>query len=229
MGILTAFIFILALALTAGLLLLLFSRIFYVAENPLKKAVRECLPGINCGACGFKGCDDYAQAIVEDGAKPNLCVPGTQKVADEIERQLKLLPREDIARTSIDNNGKIFIVDSINTAIELSNEIAPEHLEVCVDNPFEVLPLIKNAGSIFLGKNVPEALGDYFAGPNHTLPTSGTARFSSPLGVEDFVKTSQFTYYTADALSRVANKVSYFAKKEGLDAHAKSSTIRFED
>ena len=150
-----------------------------------------------------------------------------QKVADEIERQLKLLPREDIARTSIDNNGKIFIVDSINTAIELSNEIAPEHLEVCVDNPFEVLPLIKNAGSIFLGKNVPEALGDYFAGPNHTLPTSGTAKFSSPLSVDDFIKKSSFIYYSADALEKCHERVEDFANREGLQAHGKSIGIRF--
>ena len=151
-----------------------------------------------------------------------------EEVRDEIEAQLKLLPREDIARVSIDNNGKIIVAKNLMLAIEIANEIAPEHLELCVDNPFDYLDSVKNAGSIFMGRYCPEALGDYFAGPNHTLPTSGGARFSSPLGVEDFVKTSQFTYYTESALRDVADKVSYFANKEGLDAHAKSVTVRFD-
>lgn len=151
-------------------------------------------------------------------------------VSEELERQIPELPRCEIARHSIDNNGKIIVAEgNLSLAIDIANEIAPEHLELCVDNPFDYLDKIKHAGSIFMGKNCPEALGDYFAGPNHTLPTSGTARFSSPLGVEDFVKTSQFTYYTKEALSRVADKVAYFASKEGLDAHAKSATVRFED
>ncbi|MBE6645034.1 MAG: histidinol dehydrogenase [Ruminococcaceae bacterium] len=151
-------------------------------------------------------------------------------VSEELERQIPSLPRCEIARASIDNNGKIIVAEgNLSLAIDIANEIAPEHLELCVDNPFDYLDKVKHAGSIFMGKNCPEALGDYFAGPNHTLPTSGTARFSSPLGVEDFVKTSQFTYYTKEALSRVADKVAYFANKEGLDAHAKSATIRFED
>ncbi len=151
-------------------------------------------------------------------------------VSEELEAQIPMLPRCEIARASIDNNGKIIVAENnLSLAIDIANEIAPEHLELCVDNPFDYLDKVKHAGSIFMGKMCPEALGDYFAGPNHTLPTSGTARFSSPLGVEDFVKTSQFTYYTKDALSRVADKVSYFAKKEGLDAHAKSATVRFED
>ena len=151
-------------------------------------------------------------------------------VSDELEAQIPELPRSEIARASIDNNGKIIVAEgNLLLAIDIANEIAPEHLELCVDNPFDYLDKVKHAGSIFMGKMCPEALGDYFAGPNHTLPTSGTARFSSPLGVEDFVKTSQFTYYTADALRRVADKVSYFAKKEGLDAHARSATVRFED
>ena len=114
-------------------------------------------------------------------------------------------------------------------AIDIANEIAPEHLEICVDNPFDYLDKIKHAGSIFMGKYCPEALGDYFAGPNHTLPTSGSARFSSPLSVDDFVKKSQFTYYTREALSKVADKVAAFAEKEGLHAHARSATIRFEE
>ena len=151
-------------------------------------------------------------------------------VSCELERQIPELSRSEIARYSVDNNGKIIVAENnLLLAIDIANEIAPEHLELCVDNPFDYLDKIKHAGSIFMGKNCPEALGDYFAGPNHTLPTSGTARFSSPLSVDDFVKKSQFTYYTKDALSRVADKVAYFARKEGLDAHAKSATVRFED
>ncbi len=152
------------------------------------------------------------------------------KVSAELEIQIPELPRAEIARASIDNNGKIIVAkDNLMLAIDIANEIAPEHLELCVENPFDYLDKVKHAGSIFMGKYCPEALGDYFAGPNHTLPTSGTARFSSPLSVDDFVKKSQFTYFTADALEKVADKVSYFAKKEGLDAHARSATIRFED
>ena len=149
-----------------------------------------------------------------------------EKVRAELEEQLPLLPRYDIARASIDTNGKIIIVDSISSAIEVSDRIAPEHLEVCVDNPFDYLDKIHNAGSVFLGRNCPEALGDYLAGPNHTLPTSGTARFSSPLSVDDFVKKYQFTYYTASALSIVASDVALFARKEGLEAHARSALVR---
>ena len=149
-------------------------------------------------------------------------------VSLELESQLKLLPREEIARPSIENNGKIIITKSIDEAIELSNSIAPEHLEICTDNSFDYLDKVTNAGSVFLGKNCPEALGDYFAGPNHTLPTSGTARFSNPLSVDDFIKKTQFTYYTKDALSKVKDDVAYFAEKEGLHAHAKSALIRFE-
>lgn len=151
-------------------------------------------------------------------------------VRDELEKQIPLLPRAEIARTSIDRNGKIIIAENnLMLAIEIANEIAPEHLELCVDAPFDYLDKIKHAGSIFMGKSCPEALGDYFAGPNHTLPTSGTARFSSPLSVDDFIKKTQYIYYTQDALQSVANKVSYFANKEGLQAHGKSATIRFED
>ena len=152
-----------------------------------------------------------------------------KKVSDELERQIPLLPRKEIARTSIDNNGKIIVAeDNLMLAIEIANEIAPEHLELAVVQPFDYLSRVKNAGSIFMGSNCPEALGDYFAGPNHTLPTSGTAKFSSPLSVDDFVKKSQFTYFTEDALKQVADKVAAFAEKEGLDGHARSVTIRFE-
>ena len=151
------------------------------------------------------------------------------EVASEIEKQLCLLEREEIARQSIENNGKIIIAEDFNDVLEVANEIAPEHLELCVDNPFDYLDKIKNAGSIFMGRYCPEALGDYFAGPNHTLPTSGTARFSSPLSVDDFIKKSQYTYYTKEALSKVYNKVANFAQKEGLSAHARSATVRFEE
>ena len=147
-------------------------------------------------------------------------------VSEELEKQIALLPRKEIARESIDKNGKIIITQTIGEAIEISNEIAPEHLELCLDNPFDYLDEIKHAGSIFMGKNCPEALGDYFAGPNHTLPTSGTAKFSSPLSVDDFVKKTQYTYFTRDALAAVADDVAYFAEKEGLSAHARSAVSR---
>ncbi len=150
------------------------------------------------------------------------------KVSEEIERQLPLLEREEIARVSVDSNGKIIIADSLEAAFEISNEIAPEHLEICVDNPFDFLDRVRHAGSVFLGRNCPEALGDYFAGPNHTLPTSGTARFSSPLSVDDFVKKTQYTYYTKEALGRVAGDIAAFAEKEGLTGHAKSALSRTE-
>ena len=152
-----------------------------------------------------------------------------QKVSAALEKQIPMLLRADIARKSIDDNGKIIVADTLEEVIDIANEIAPEHLELCVDNPFDYLDKIQNAGSIFLGKYCPEALGDYFAGPNHTLPTSGTAKFSSPLSVDDFVKKTQFSYYTKEALEKVANKVADFAQKEGLQAHAKSATIRFEE
>lgn len=148
-------------------------------------------------------------------------------VADELERQIPLLPREEIARTSIDTNGKIIVAEDMAQAVAAANAIAPEHLELCVDEPFSLLDDIKNAGSIFLGKNVPEALGDYLAGPNHTLPTSGTARFSSPLSVDDFVKKSSFIYYPKAALEKVSDRIIDFAEREGLQAHAKSVAIRF--
>ena len=149
-------------------------------------------------------------------------------VQKEIEAQLPKLEREEIARASVENNGKIIVAETLDAAIEIANEIAPEHLELCVDNPFDYLDKIRHAGSIFMGRNCPEALGDYFAGPNHTLPTSGTAKFSSPLSVDEFVKKTQYTYYTKDALSRVAEDIAVFARKEGLTGHAKSAVIRLE-
>ena len=152
-----------------------------------------------------------------------------EAVRDELEIQIPQLERADIARASIDNNGKIIVAEDLKQAIEISNQIAPEHLELCLDNPFDYLDSIRHAGSIFMGRNCPEALGDYFAGPNHTLPTMGMARFSSPLSVDDFIKKTQFTYYSRDALAKVAEDVAYFATAEGLTAHARSAVIRMED
>ena len=151
-----------------------------------------------------------------------------QKVSDSLEQIIPTLPRKEIARASIDTNGKIIVTSSLESAIEASNEIAPEHLELCIDNPFDYLSLVRNAGSVFMGRNCPEALGDYYAGPNHTLPTSGTARFSSPLSVEDFVKKSAYTYYTAEALDRACKSVVTIAEEEGLYAHGRSVSYRCE-
>ncbi len=147
-------------------------------------------------------------------------------VSAELEKQIPLLPRAEIARKSIDDNGKIIVAENLLSAIDVANEIAPEHLELCVDNPFDYLDKVRHAGSVFLGRYCPEAVGDYFAGPNHTLPTSGTARFSSPLSVDDFVKKTQFCYYPENALQAAADKIDMFAQKEGLQAHGKSVTIR---
>ena len=152
-----------------------------------------------------------------------------EAVQEELEAQLPLLAREEIARASIENNGKIIVADDLSAALDIANEIAPEHLELCVDEPFAWLGRVKHAGSVFLGRSSPEALGDYFAGPNHTLPTMGAARFSSPLSVDDFIKKTQFIYYTADALGGVAEDIAAFARMEGLTAHARSATIRFEE
>ena len=156
------------------------------------------------------------------------CEALAASVQRELETQLASLPRQQIARASIEQNGKIILTDSIAQAITLANELAPEHLELSVDAPFDYLDQIKNAGSVFLGRYSCESLGDYYAGPNHTLPTMGTARFSSPLGVDDFVKKSSFTYYTKDALLRAADDIARFAESEGLHAHARAVTIRKE-
>ena len=167
--------------------------------------------------------DKLASAVLVTDSEPL-----AQAVAEEIEKQLPLLPREEIARISIDKNGKIIVAENLMQGIAIANEIAPEHLELMVDDPFAYLDAVKNAGSIFMGRSCPESLGDYMAGPNHTLPTSGTARFSSPLSVDDFVKKSQFTYYTADALNAVAEAIDCFANQEGLQAHGRSAMIRKE-
>jgi histidinol dehydrogenase len=152
-----------------------------------------------------------------------------EAVDSEVDRQLKLLPREAIARTSIADNGKIIVTDDLLSAVELSNMLAPEHLELCMDDPEAYLDKVVNAGSVFLGKYCPESLGDYMAGPNHTLPTSGTARFSSPLSVDDFVKKTQYTYFTPQALGELSGKIATFARAEGLEAHARSALVRFEE
>lgn len=186
------------------------------------------------GTCRAKNvaADLLSQAEHDKNASAILITTSEQlahSVANEVERQVNELSRRDIAKTSIDNNGKIILVKTVDEAIRLANAVAPEHLELCVESPFDYLNDVKNAGSVFLGKNTPESLGDYFAGPNHTLPTSGTARFSNPLSVDDFIKKTQFIYYTADALEKVHDKVAFFARKEGLTAHARAAEIRFED
>jgi histidinol dehydrogenase len=152
-----------------------------------------------------------------------------QAVSAEVERQLSTLPREAIARASIENNGKIIVTGDLLCAIDLSNELAPEHLELCVKEPERYLAYVKNAGSVFLGNDCPESLGDYLAGPNHTLPTSGTARFSSPLSVDDFVKRTQYTYFSREALAELSDKIAVFARAEGLEAHARAALIRGEE
>ena len=175
---------------------------------------------------------DLLSQAEHDKLAASILVTTSQKLADEVavevEKQLKELPREEIARTSIETQGRIIIVENMDEAVFVSNFIAPEHLELAVDNPFELLPRIKNAGSIFMGHNTPEPIGDYLAGPNHTLPTSGTAKFSSPLSVDDFIKKSSFIYYSKQGLEEVKDKVIKFAENEGLTAHARSVSKRFE-
>lgn len=149
-----------------------------------------------------------------------------EAVAAELEKQLAALPRRETARASLERSGKIILVKDILEAIRIANALAPEHLELCVDDPFAWLGQVKNAGSIFLGRSTPEAVGDYFGGTNHTLPTYGTARFSSPLSVEDFVKKSQFVYYSDAALAEAAPKIAAFARQEGLEGHARSALAR---
>ncbi len=180
----------------------------YIAADMLSQAEHDTM------ATSVLVCDDETLA---------------KNVAQELERQIPLLTRSEIARESIYNNGKIIIADNLMQGVDIANEIAPEHLEICTDEPFDMLNSIKNAGSIFLGKNAPEALGDYFAGPNHTLPTNGTAAFSSPLSVDDFVKKSSFIYYTKQALKDAKDDIIRLAMSEGLDAHAKSVAVRFEE
>ena len=168
--------------------------------------------------------DTHAAAVLVTDSEPM-----ARAVAAELERQLATLPRREIAQKSLEDNGRIIVTESLEAAVEAANQLAPEHLELCVAEPFALLPRVRNAGSIFLGRSAPEALGDYFAGPNHTLPTGGTARFSSPLSVDDFVKKSSFLYYTREALGKAAPRIADFARREGLEAHARSVLSRSED
>ena len=168
--------------------------------------------------------DTHAAAVLVTDSEPL-----ARAVAAELERQLATLPRREIAQKSLEDNGRIIVTESLGAAVEAANQLAPEHLELCVAEPFALLPRVRNAGSIFLGRSAPEALGDYFAGPNHTLPTGGTARFSSPLSVDDFVKKSSFLYYTREALGKAAPRIADFARREGLEAHARSVLSRSED
>lgn len=168
--------------------------------------------------------DTHAAAVLVTDSEPL-----AQAVAQELERQLATLPRREIAQKSLESNGRIIVTESLEAAVEAANRLAPEHLELCVEDPFALLPRVRNAGSIFLGRSAPEALGDYFAGPNHTLPTGGTARFSSPLSVDDFVKKSSFLYYTREALDKAAPRIADFARREGLEAHARSVLSRSEE
>ena len=179
----------------------------YVAADLLSQAEHDAL------ACAVLVTDSMALA---------------EAVSAEVERQLALLPREAIARKAIENGSQIIVTDDLVAAVEAANELAPEHLELCMDNPEDYLPYVRNAGSVFMGKYCPESLGDYIAGPNHTLPTSGTARFSSPLSVDDFIKKTQYTYFTKEALSLLAEDIAVFARAEGLEAHARAALIRME-
>ena len=180
----------------------------------------------------YVAADLLSQAEHDKNARAILITP-SEKLAnetrEEVYRQVALLKREPIARASVDNNGRIVLVKDMNEGVEVANAIAPEHLEICADDAVKYLDAVQNAGSVFLGRNCPEALGDYMAGPNHTLPTSGTARFSSPLSVDDFIKKTQFTYYSEKAFRKVAKNIAYFATKEGLTGHARSALVRTED
>lgn len=180
----------------------------------------------------FVAADLLSQAE-HDALASAVLITNNRQIADavsaEVERQLSTLPRETIARASIENHGKIIVTDDLLCAIDLANDLAPEHLELCVKEPERYLAYVKNAGSVFLGNDCPESLGDYLAGPNHTLPTSGTARFSSPLSVDDFVKKTQYTYFSREALAELSDKIAVFARAEGLEAHARAALIRSEE
>lgn len=150
-------------------------------------------------------------------------------VKTELYLQLDKLPRKEIAASSIERNGKIILAENLLQAVDVANRIAPEHLELCVEEPFSLLDKVVNAGSVFLGRYSPEPLGDYFAGTNHTLPTSGTARFSSPLNVDDFVKKSSYIYYDKASLFASGERIADFADREGLGAHAEAIRIRMKN
>ena len=180
----------------------------------------------------FVACDLLSQAEHDKNASAVLVTDSkdfAQKVSENIEIEIAKLERNEIARASIDNNGKIIVTSDITQAISVANRIAPEHLELCIENPIKALDKIENAGSVFLGHFTPEATGDYYAGTNHTLPTSGTARFSSPLSVDDFIKKTQFISYSKKSLKKAYKDIDILAKREGLTAHARSATVRFDD
>lgn len=183
------------------------------------------------GSCDpeFVAADMLSQAEHDKNASAVLITDSeklSREVQSELERQLSTLPRADIARASIESNGRIILVPDIPSAIEIANRLSPEHLEICTDDALSLLPLIKNAGSVFLGKYCPEAVGDYFSGTNHTLPTGGTARFSSALSVDDFIKKTEYTCYSKEAMLADAESIALFAAREGLDAHGRSAMIR---
>ncbi|MFI3618140.1 histidinol dehydrogenase [Enterococcus avium] len=165
--------------------------------------------------------DTLAQAILVTTEETLI-----EKVQSELEQQLAVLPRKEIAGAAIENTGKIILVKDLEEAISIANQIAPEHLELSVSEPFALLGRVENAGSVFLGHHTPEVLGDYFAGPNHTLPTEGTARFYSPLSVDDFIKKSSYLYYTEEAMKEAASAVELFAETEDLIGHARSMKVR---
>ncbi|MDU3384696.1 MAG: histidinol dehydrogenase, partial [Veillonella sp.] len=170
--------------------------------------------------------------IADDSANPVHLVTTSESLAnavsDEVERQLTLLPRESIARPAIENNSYIAVMDGIEDMFTVMNEVAPEHLEIQLPDPMNYMSLVQNAGSVFLGAYASEPLGDYLGGTNHVLPTSGTARFSSPLGVNDFVKRTSFTQFTKERLEEVATHITTLARTEGLEAHARAIEVRFE-
>jgi len=176
---------------------------------------------------------DMLSQAEHDKIASAMLVCNSEALAEEVIKQLYIqvekLERRDIALASLEKNTKVIVTDSLTKAVELANEYAPEHLELAVKEPFKLLDKVKNAGSVFLGYNTPEAVGDYYAGANHTLPTSGTARFASPLGVNNFVKTTQYVYYTKDALNKAADDIMSFAECEGLGGHAESVRIRTEN
>ena len=180
---------------------------------------------------GYIASELLAQAEHDENARA-ICLTISKNVAyrinEEIKTQMKILSRKDIIRKSLKNNGAIIISDNLNVCADLVNRIAPEHLQVSIKNPNKILGYIKNAGAIFLGKYSPVAVGDYYAGPNHTLPTGGSARFSSPLSVNDFLKESSIVYYSRKRLKKVSKSISRFALSEGLDAHANSVNIRIK-
>ena len=180
---------------------------------------------------GYIASELLAQAEHDENARA-ICLTISKNAAyrinEEIKTQMKILSRKDIIRKSLKNNGAIIISDNLNECADLVNRIAPEHLQVSIKNPNKILGYIKNAGAIFLGKYSPVAVGDYYAGPNHTLPTGGSARFSSPLSVNDFLKESSIVYYSRKRLKKVSKSISRFALLEGLDAHANSVNIRIK-